>query len=262
MAKRGRVLREPYMGPGLLMVEGRQYPLLEDLWRSELRAKPGLAVNVDFDPNGNLRSISAIPESQMNGEQEKVPPGAGGLGIGTLAQEDANLGMALLFQFSAAMLLLVSWCSLTAVSIHLPFSGSVELTFWQVLGYLNAGGLHQISEMAATPDAGVLGFAAILVLAGPLVHFFSADRRAALGGFLPLGFIFYIANMASSSLRGSAYEQGQSGLPLEIFSAMSIGFGTYVFVSLAIYMAVLSVKQFMAARAGAKAIANSQELSA
>ena len=262
MAKRGRVLREPYMGPGLLMVEGRQYPLLEDLWRSELRAKPGLAVNVDFDPNGNLRSISAIPESQMNGEQEKVPPGAGGLGIGTLAQEDANLGMALLFQFSAAMLLLVSWCSLTAVSIHLPFSGSVELTFWQVLGYLNAGGLHQISEMAATPDAGVLGFAAILVLAGPLVHFFSADRRAALGGFLPLGFIFYIANMASSSLRGSAYEQGQSGLPREIFSAMSIGFGTYVFVSLAIYMAVLSVKQFMAARAGAKAIANSQELSA
>ena len=117
--------------------------------------------------------------------------------------------------------------------------------------------------MAATPDAGVLGFAAILVLAGPLLHFFSADRRAALGGFLPLGFIFYIANMAYSSLRGSAYEQGQSGLPREIFSAMSIGFGTYVFVSLAIYMAVLSIKQFMAARAaGANAIANSQELSA
>src|SRR6478752_2730987 len=171
MAKRGRVLREPYTGPGLLMVEGRQYPLVKDLWRSEVRARPGLAVNVDFDPNGNLRSITAIPESQMNGEQENVPPG--GLALGTLAQEDANLGIALLVQFSAAMLLLVSWCSLTAVSIHLPFSDSVELTFWQVLGYLNAGGLRQISEMAATPDAGAMGFAAILVLAGPLVHFFS-----------------------------------------------------------------------------------------
>ena len=69
--------------------------------------------------------------------------------------------------------------------------------------------------------------------------------------------------MGYSSLRGSAYEQGQLGLPREIFSAMSIGFGTYVFVSLAIYMAVLSIKQFMAARAaGANAIANSQELSA
>ena len=260
MAKRGRVLREPYAGPGLLMVEGRQYPLAEELWRSDVRAKPGLAVNVDFDPNGNLRSITAVPESQMKGEQEHVV--GGGLGMGTLAQEDANLGIALLVQFSAAMLLLVSWCSLTAVSIHLPFSGSVELTFWQVLGYLNAGGLRQISEMAATPDAGVLGFAAILVLAGPLVHFFSADRRAALGGFLPLGFILYIAYLVNSSLGGIASEPA-TRFPHGSFSDVSIGFGTYVFVSLAIYMAALSAKQFMAAReAGRNGIGRSQEVSA
>ena len=241
MAKRGRVLREPYAGPGLLMVEGRQYPLVQELWRSDVPAKPGLAVNVDFDPHGNLRSITAVPESQINGDREELAPG--GLGIGVLAQEDASLGIALLVQFSAAMLLLVSWCSLTALSIHLPFSGGVELTFWQVLGYLNAGGLRHISEIAATPDAGVLGFAAILVLAGPLVHFFSADRRAALGGFLPLGFILCIAYVAYSNVRGSARE---------IFSGVSIGFGTYVFVSLAIYMAVLSAKQFMAARAAGR----------
>jgi hypothetical protein len=161
------------------------------------------------------------------------------------------------------MLLLVSWCSLTAVSIHQPFSGTVEITFWQVLGYLNAGGLRQISEMLATPDAGAMGFAAILVLAGPLIHFFSADRRAALGGFLPLGFILYIAYMTYSNLRGSAYEPAQTRFPREIFSGVSIGFGAYVFVSLAIYMAAVSAKQFMAARAaGANAIANSQELSA
>ena len=261
MAKRGKVLREPYAGPGLLMVEGRQYPLAQELWRSEVRAKPGLAVNVDFDPNGNLRSITAVPESQMKGEQEHVV--AGGLGIGTLAQEDATLGIALLVQFSAAMLLLVAWCSLTAVSIHLPFSGSVELTFWQVLGYLNAGGLRQISEIGATPDAGVLGFAAILVLAGPLVHFFSADRRAALGGFLPLGFILGIAYRAYSNVRGSAYDPVQTRFPREIFSGVSIGFGTYVFVSLAIYMAVLSARKFMAARAaGRNGIGRSQEVSA
>jgi hypothetical protein len=261
MAKRGRVLREPYAGPGLLMVEGRQYPLMEELWRSEVPAKPGLVVNVDFDGNGNLRSITALPESQMKGEQENVVRSA--LGIGMLAQEDSTLGVALLIQFSAAMLLLVSWCLLTALSIHLPFSGSVELTFWQVLGYLNAGGLRQISEVTATPDAGGLGFAAILVLAGPLVHFFSADRRAALGGFLPLGFILYIAYTAYSSFRGSAYEQVQARFPREIFGALSIGFGTYVFVSLAIYMAVLSAKQYMAARAAkGNGIGRSQEASA
>jgi len=218
-------------------------------------------VNVDFDGNGNLRSITALPESQMKGEQENVVRSA--LGIGMLAQEDSTLGVALLIQFSAAMLLLVSWCLLTALSIHLPFSGSVELTFWQVLGYLNAGGLRQISEVTATPDAGGLGFAAILVLAGPLVHFFSADRRAALGGFLPLGFILYIAYTAYSSFRGSAYEQVQARFPREIFGALSIGFGTYVFVSLAIYMAVLSAKQYMAARAAkGNGIGRSQEASA
>jgi hypothetical protein len=260
MAKRGRVLREPYAGPGLVMVEGRQYPLVEDLWRSEVRARPGLAVDVDFDPSGNLRSITAIPESQMHGEQENVPPG--GFAIGTLAQEDANLGIALLIQFSAAMLLLVSWCSLTAVSIHLPFSGNVELTLWQVLGYLNAGGLRQISQMAATPDAGAMGFAAILVLAGPLIHFFSADRRAALGGVLPLGFILWIAYLVNSSLRGIASEQA-TPFPRGSFSGVSIGFGTYVFVSLAIYMAVISAKQFMAGRAARRnEIGRSQEVSA
>jgi len=260
MAKRGRVLREPFAGPGLVMVEGRQYPLAEDLWRSEVRARPGLAVNVDFDRSGNLRSITAIPESQMNGEQESVPPG--GLAIGTLAQEDANLGIALLIQFSVAMLLLVSWCSLTALSIHLPFSGTVEITFWQVLGYLNAGGLRQISEMTATPDAGAMGFAAILALAGPLIHFFSADRRAALGGVLPLGFISWIAYLVNSSLRGIASEQA-TPFPRGTFSGVSIGFGTYVFVSLAIYMAVLSAKQFMAAReARGNGIGRSQEVSA
>ena len=260
MAKRGRVLREPSTGPGLLMVEGRQYPLLDGLWKSEVRAQPGLAVNVDFDPNGNLRSITPMTESQLGGEQEHVVPG---LGIGTLAQDDAALGIALLVQFSAAMLLLVSWCSLTAVSIHLPFSGSVELTFWQVLGFLNAGGLRQISEMSAAPDAGVLGFAAILGLAGPLVHFFSADRRATLGGILPLGFILCIAYLAYSNIRGSVYEPVQARFPREIFSGVSIGFGTYVAVSLAIYMAVLSAKQFMKAKAaGGNGIGRSQEVSA
>jgi hypothetical protein len=55
----------------------------------------------------------------------------------------------------------------------------------------------------------------------------------------------------------------QTRLPREIFSAVSIGFGTYVFVSLAIYMAVLSAKQFMAARAeGENGIGRSEEVSA
>ena len=45
MAKRGKVLRDPHLGPGLLMVEGKQYPFLEGSWRSDVPAKPGLVVS-------------------------------------------------------------------------------------------------------------------------------------------------------------------------------------------------------------------------
>jgi hypothetical protein len=41
MAKRGRVLRDPSVGAGLLMVEGQQYPFaLEGVWKSEAAPKP------------------------------------------------------------------------------------------------------------------------------------------------------------------------------------------------------------------------------
>jgi hypothetical protein len=69
--------------------------------------------------------------------------------------------------------------------------------------------------------------------------------------------------VAYSNVRGSAYEPVQTRFPREIFSGVSIGFGAYVFVSLAIYMAVLSAKQFMAAReARGNEIGRSQEVSA
>ena len=39
MSKRGMALRDPYAGPGLLIVEGQQYPfVLEGVWGSEAPA--------------------------------------------------------------------------------------------------------------------------------------------------------------------------------------------------------------------------------
>lgn len=260
MAKKGRVLREPYAGPGLMMVEGRQYPLMEELWRSQVPAKPGLAVNVDFDRKGNLRSITAVSEYEKDGQPDKV--GLRTFGFSPRALEDATVATSLLIQFAAALLLLISWCSLTALSIHLPFSGNVELTFWQVLGFLNAGGLRLISEVAVSPDSGLLGFVALLVLAGPFSRLFFASRRAALGGFLPLGFIGCIAGMAYSNLRGGAFELVHPGFPQQIFKGISIGFGTYVCASLALYIAVLSARQFMGKGATSEGISKSQEVSA
>ena len=45
MAKRGKILRDANAGPGLLMVEGQQYPFsLEGVWKSEVPPRPGLPV--------------------------------------------------------------------------------------------------------------------------------------------------------------------------------------------------------------------------
>lgn len=231
MAKRGRVLRDPYAGPGLLMVEGRQYPfLVEGLWRSEVPARAGLAVNVDFDVHGNLNSISAAPEFQVErGQSEFARAGAGVRNTGF----DRTPATGRLAQFAASILLVLSWSFMTTVAIRQPFLGRVDLSFWQVLGYLNAGNLPQISEFPGTPDSGLIGFLAILVLAGPFLYQLWDDRRALLGGILPLSFMMLVAYMVRSNA--------------EPFNAVSVGLGTYLSLSLAIYLAVVSMKQFGAA---------------
>src|SRR5579872_2962068 len=73
MAKRGKVLRDPHAGPGLLMVEGQQYPFsLEGVWKSETPPKPGLAVDAEFDAAGAISAITVVPESQIAKEQAEA----------------------------------------------------------------------------------------------------------------------------------------------------------------------------------------------
>ncbi len=70
MIKRGKVLRDPRTGPGLLMIEGRQYWFcLEDLWKSQVPPKPGLAVDVKLDHDQQILAITAVSESQLAEEQ-------------------------------------------------------------------------------------------------------------------------------------------------------------------------------------------------
>jgi hypothetical protein len=59
--KRGKVLREPGAGPGLMMVEGQQFPFsLTDLWQSPQPPKIGMSVDAEFDRDGKLVAIRAL----------------------------------------------------------------------------------------------------------------------------------------------------------------------------------------------------------
>ena len=76
MKKRGKVLRDPFAGPGLLMVEGRQYPFsLEPLWKSDGPPKPGLPVEIEFGQSGQIVAITPIPDPEDDKEKTLTPRG-------------------------------------------------------------------------------------------------------------------------------------------------------------------------------------------
>ena len=59
--KRGKVLRDASSGPGLLIVEGQQYPFsLTDLWKSDQPPKAGMVVEAEFSRDGQLLAIRTI----------------------------------------------------------------------------------------------------------------------------------------------------------------------------------------------------------
>src|SRR5215472_9550428 len=68
------------------------------------------------------------------------------------------------------------------------------------------------------PGSGIFRFAAILALSGPFLPFFWSDRRASLGGFLPLGFMALTAYRIAGQLYSSIAIQFIDGYP-----AMRIG---------------------------------------
>ena len=73
MRARGKVLREPGVAPGLLMIDGQQFRFwLDGVWHSDLRPKPGLAVHVELNRELQVVGITVIPEGQQM-EHPQVP---------------------------------------------------------------------------------------------------------------------------------------------------------------------------------------------
>ena len=257
MIKRGRVLRDPHTGPGLLMVEGQQYPFaLDGIWSSDAPPKPGQPVTVEFNVDGTISRISVIPESQLAREQAEVAMAAAKQHGAALASNMvARFGIANLV---AAALLIIGWFFLSAVSIKTPFGG-MDFSFWQVLSFANSSspleGLVQVGSGSA-PSTGFYGFLAIVALAGPFIHYFWKDKRGNLAGLLPLLFMLMIAITIRSSLgnlngndAGTQFPGMAAQMREEAMKAFSMGMGTYLSFSVSLYFAAAGLKQFFAARA-------------
>jgi hypothetical protein len=255
MAKRGKVLRDPNAGPGLLIVEGQQYPFaLEGVWKSEIAPKPGLVVEIEFDPNGRIVAITAVPESQLAKEQaDAALKAAKEKGGEIFGQVVAKVGTPNLI---AGLVLVISWLWLNSISVQMPFAGKMEITFWQVLGLLNANNIIEVLGSNMRGSAGIYGFFALVCMAAPFIQYFWKDKRAALGGLLPLLFMIIVAIMAGSSINNAmggggngAYGQMQREMQEEIMKAISIGMGVYLSILASLYFAGVGAKNYLAAKA-------------
>lgn len=234
MAKRGRIVRDPMAGAGLVIVQGRQHSFgLEDVWKSDALPRPGVVVDVEFDDAGRVTAMMAVPEGRLAREQAEAAIAlATAKGVGVVAR----VGLP---QLAALALLALGWFWLGAIDADGSVFGFSQVTFWHLLGALDAGRPIGALGTAMSVNAGAFSVAALLCFAGPLLICAWNDRRAHLAALLPLAFmlavawpILAVARPASASL-----------------AAASLGAGAYVSLLAGIYLAVAGTKRFLVATA-------------
>ncbi len=253
MTKRGKVLRDANAGPGLISIDGQHHQFtLEGVWRSDVPPTPGMQVTVEFAPDLRILSITAVSESQIAKEQAEA-------GWETFRAKCVAIVHTLVAKFGlptlvATGLLIMGWFLMSSLSIR---DAGVNLTFWQVLGLLNSNSpFEAIVDPRGTPSPGIYGFLAMVALAGPLVHYFWKDKRAVLGGSLPLWFMLVIGIMVRSSIAGwgganlaNIPPDVARQLRQEALKGISMGWGAYLSGLVGVYFAAIGVKQFLLARA-------------
>lgn len=256
MPRRGTILRDTSAGSGLLVVDGKQYPFsLEGVWRSDIPPRAGMVVDVEVDAAGQVTLVTAVPESVLAREKADQAMAAvkerGGAVAGAMV---ARFGRNDLI---ALALLVVGWFVLTAGSFGGGLLGEMTFTFWQVLGYLNSGA-ESLMRRAAGGGAGtgIWGILAIAALAGPFVHHFWKDRRAHLGGALPLALMLIalvilfnqVGNVGNDAegFFGPDADAMMAEMRREVRDAISFGLGTYVSMLVGLYFAGTGIKRYLA----------------
>ena len=257
MTKRGKVLRDTSAGPGLLSVDGNQHQFnLQGIWKSPEPPKPGMQVLVEFAPDLTILRVIPIPESQIAREQaEAVMKAAKEKGGVLVSAAVARFGAPLLIATGA---ILVSWLFLPAMTIQGLF-GKESLTFWQVLGFVNAGNsIEALMQGRSGASTGFYGLLAFIALAGPFLHFFWKDRRASVAGILPILFMLFIAVMVRSTVHSAMGGVAEGPLAEvqrqaqdEMMNAISVAYGAYLAALAGVYLAAASLKHFLLARSAA-----------
>jgi hypothetical protein len=256
MKTRGKILRQPNSGPGLLMIDGQQFRFeLDGVWKSDAAPTVGQAVDVSLDQNLQITEIKAVPESQITREQAEVAVSLAKKKGGEVARKTvARFGAPTLI---ATGILLVGWFFLTFFTISVPLAGKADFTFWQTLGLVNSSNALDATAHSTGASAGIYALLALVALTGPFVRHFWNDKRAVLGGLAPLLFMLVIWIMTRSSIQ-TAFAGNASGpfaelgreASSEIMKDVSLGFGAYIGGLVGVYFAAMAVRGFVGFKRG------------
>ncbi len=256
---RGTIIKVPDSTPGILFINGEQKPFqLEGAWKSGVAPAVNMAVDVEYDANSAVASVSAVDAqllakermNQMSGaaqEQGKQAAALARQGIGALA---ARMGK---FALVATVVLWIGWFLLPAAKVDLGFLGAQSFTFWEFLG-LDLSNLMSLG----TVNHGLFAMIGLAAIAAPFVAPFLRHPRANFLNAAPLLFLVVTAAKLRMDFgqymgQGSAGAQGAGDMgelsaqmsqaaAKAAQDAVSIGAGTYLIVFAALSLALLSFK--------------------
>lgn len=266
MNHRGKILRDTNAGPGLLSSGGNQHPFtLESHWKSDQPPRVGMVVDVALDDAGSLAAVMPVADTQLAKEQADLALQAAKAKGGALAAGlTARFGMPTLV---AMGVLVVAWFFLNTIAVQVSSQYGVGMSLWKLLGVLNSPAGLMSGLNGGGASSGIYGFLCIVALLGPLLPQVWADKRAHLGGLLPLAFMLMIALMfyfgindgvkqaqgAASMFGGEQAarmaESVSSMMLREAMRAISFGPGFYLSLVASLYLAGRGLMKFLAAKA-------------
>lgn len=157
---------------------------------------------------------------------------------------------------AAVAALAVAWFFLGTISLQVTPGYAIGVTFWKLLAVLNSPAGIIAGIKSGPAGTGVYGVLAAVALFAPLAPLFWKDRRANLGGLLPLAFMLLVAVIAYGSVTSGANDVAsglggrlagdmaramQEHAARQALRAVSLGAGFYLAITASLYLAAKAV---------------------
>lgn len=266
--QRGKITRDTNAGDGIISIQGRQTPFsLEKHWKSDQTPKTEMTVEVQFDENDNIVSVTPVSPNELLKEQwgktadttrqlaTQVFDKASASGLPILQDVTKKLGASSLIAWA---LIVLAWFFLNLLEIRIFSAQVAGISFYGLLRMINTGvELQSLGNVSG--GAGFYGLLCFVFLLLPALPYFWKNRLAWLGYTAPCCFMLFIllstywqmrsalntqAN-AARSLGGDQVAEIVNAMAGEVMKAVSMGFGFYLALAAGAYLAFQGIMKFL-----------------